>query len=214
MGRKRAFTLIELLVVIAIIGVLTAILMPSLRKVKVQARRTKCVTNLHQIGVGMQGLLNDNNDRYPRISWVPSRGPFPLPADSDPVYLADVLTPYVNSSESVFHCPDDQPGRVDREPPMSQMSFFESERSSYEYRVRIAGRSIDEVAGRRKERTGQPTPTNTIWVMRDYHNFHRIERRISDEDEANYDDETAPEMRVRQRNYLFADGHVGDYENF
>ena len=46
MLKKRAFTLIELLVVIAIIAVLMAVLMPSLQRVKKQARDSVCRSNL------------------------------------------------------------------------------------------------------------------------------------------------------------------------
>lgn len=64
MRERKAFTLIELLVVIAIIAVLMAVLMPSLSRVRTQARGVACKSNLHQWGLIFAMYTDDNNGRF------------------------------------------------------------------------------------------------------------------------------------------------------
>ena len=59
--RRSAFTLVELLVVIAIIGILVAILIPSISVARAAARSAACASNLRQFGVGFFAYAERNS---------------------------------------------------------------------------------------------------------------------------------------------------------
>ncbi len=103
---RRGFTLIELLVVIAIIAILAAILFPVFAKARENARRTTCLSQMKQIGLGVTQYIQDNDEYF-----------YYQPGDGLPVggtlggtmgapagqTFTDQLHPYIKS-EQVWHC--------------------------------------------------------------------------------------------------------------
>jgi prepilin-type processing-associated H-X9-DG protein/prepilin-type N-terminal cleavage/methylation domain-containing protein len=105
MNRKliEAFTLVELLVVIAVISILIALLFPALSIVEEKANRTKCLSNLHQIGVAAVQQFGELGDK------LPFRGSGNQDNFSYGV-AAEQLMPYVKNIKEVFDCPSNLGG--------------------------------------------------------------------------------------------------------
>jgi len=146
---RRGFTLIELLVVIAIIAILAALLLPVFRRAKESARGASCLSNLHQIGIGLQLYVSDNGNRMPTFyDWSSS-------SDTNTPLLNRVLFHHIGSS-NVFLCPSDRQG------------VFEQTGSSYSWNFLLNGQDADHL-----RLMGMDFNLHQIPVVFDKDEFHR-----------------------------------------
>ena len=76
---QRAFTLLELLVVIAIIAILAALLMPALSKARQSGYRVVDLNHLKQLGVAVQLVASEDEDRMPWPNWLSGERTSPAP---------------------------------------------------------------------------------------------------------------------------------------
>lgn len=219
--RARGFTLIELLVVIAIIAILSSLLLTTLAKGKAKAHQAACLSQLRQIGIGLDMMVADNESRFPdRRDLKNTLGfqPWSTWPKSDPRGgWAAVVASNQLSSDKVWYCP-----------AMASSSLRTAAQSVQASRPGDS-HSLVSYWLWRFDRTDDPVPLDNFWGK-------TVEQSVADLREANnptaglphgpeevelavdpYYPNTVPalppELKGRSvhrggRNRLFLDGHV------
>lgn len=101
MMKSRGFTLTEALIALAVVAVLAGIAVPVGRSMVLRSREAACLNQLRALGVGLEGYLQDHQQKLPELEAGRDSKSQEVPV------LETVLLDYVDGPES-FRCPQDR----------------------------------------------------------------------------------------------------------
>lgn len=101
-ANRRGFSLVEMVVVVGIVGVLMAIIIPSVQTVRDRAWEAECQSNLRNIGTFLESYRQKSEGLLPRAAPLPSGDPYAPPDGLNGVF--DGLHP---ADSRVYLCPAD-----------------------------------------------------------------------------------------------------------
>jgi len=132
---RAGFTLVELLVVMAIIGILAAILLPSLGKARARAKMITCRANLNQIGKGLLAYAGEYSNLLPDWGALGFTGGSAQDAPSQPCWHTHLYVYGYIDDEATFVCPaaDEhmQVYAANKDKPVSQRQPIGLQRGAY-----------------------------------------------------------------------------------
>jgi prepilin-type processing-associated H-X9-DG protein/prepilin-type N-terminal cleavage/methylation domain-containing protein len=145
----KGVTLIEIFIVVAIIAALTAVVVPTMSRVKANAYSVQCMGKLRDIGIGLNQYFADRGMTFPTMVAARESREDDVPA------IDTVLLDYVGD-EFAFECPADHEG------------IFEKTGSSYFWNSLINGQRMGnmDLLGMIRKESGIP-------IASDKENFHQ-----------------------------------------
>ena len=202
---RRGFTLIELLVVIAIIAILAAILFPVFARGRENARRTSCMSNMKQIGLGIMQYSQDYDEQMVLIR---QNGNCSAP-------WGELVQPYLKSKQ-IFDCPSNSTATIVSCSDPNARVFTDYQANGARYSSAVSGgfgydRPMDLVKW--NDATNTVAPTSLASIVEPSRAIQVAEYKgIGNHANINSTSSTNGMLDLTNHlgtsNYLFADGHA------
>ncbi|WP_052362391.1 prepilin-type N-terminal cleavage/methylation domain-containing protein [Geminisphaera colitermitum] len=184
-----AFTLIELLTVIAIIGILAAIIIPTVGRVRESARNAQCLSNLRQNHMAYMQQTMENKDRIP-WSWDESRSKGYFSLLSENIGVSDI-----RNLRGVMGCPEQRTKRN-----------LDNTKRTYGANLALTRSATNPARPNTPSLHDFSAPSRVVIIADGY--WEAVHSLYGD----GMAHDKPPELAHRERaNFLFLDGHVRSF---